>query len=148
MEILKVLEIISNFLLGLMALIVTIILGIITYYIQRRQTKLQNYQLKLDLYERRLGYYQKYKLILSSLDDADYILNHTDYNILHSRIDDELKFLFDQNVINGFEKINSILTNERNTSGLEQIKYQKSRKKLNDELIKSIEELLTIRNLK
>jgi hypothetical protein len=137
----------TSIIIELCMLIATITIALFAYRISNRQLNLQNYQLKHDLYERRYKYYLQFKSIFYPLLNDYVVLNNNVYKNLQKASQNELKFLFDQGIVNDSMKIQSFLMNESINSGTEKIKLLEQRGKLSQELIEKIEDLLTIRNL-
>jgi hypothetical protein len=144
----KIVEIISNVIISISAILISMTFGIITYKIQKRQTKLQNYQLKLDLYKKRYEYYLKFRSIISPVFHDDFLMNSQKYKDLKNETDKELKFLFDEEIIENFKKIQKILDLEAGSvENNKKIQYMEQRIKYSEKLMDQIEVLLTIRNL-
>src|SRR5690606_13626889 len=96
---------------------------------------LQNYQLKLDLYEKRYKYYLQIRSILYPNIHDYYFLENTNYQELKKLTDRELKFLFDEEIIENFKKIQMILDLETGSVGNKKIQYMKERIKHSEKLL-------------
>jgi hypothetical protein len=138
----------TSIIIELCMLLATITIALFAYRISNRQLNLQNYQLKHDLYERRYKYYMLFKSVFDPFIFDEFVLDNADYKNLQIASKNELKFLFDLDIVNIFMQIQTVLLNENKSSGSEKIEFSKQREKLSQKLIEKIEDLLTIRNLK
>lgn len=97
---------------GIGTIIVSIVLGFITYKISKRQIELTNNNLKIELYKQRYDIYKRLENILGGFASGDTIAKIESVEIL-VEIRDEVTFLFDEEIhnyllqiINKFESLN------------------------------------------
>jgi aromatic ring-cleaving dioxygenase len=103
-------EISIDIFLALISLFVAIIIGVITVFIQKRQTSIQKDQLKSDLFEKRYEVYLSFKRSFGDNDDKMYSIIHfknlhDDYICWFNSNNDQLKILFHQEV---FQQANEL----------------------------------------
>lgn len=155
-----------NIILSFLLLIATIIIAVLASIIAKRQLKLQNYQLKYDLYNRRYEYYEKLKSIYEKIKiDPERTLNENEYKKLKENATNELKFIFDDDIVHLFNRIHETLEKLCNykvqeivdKESFETGKKPKSSERQNIQnewkeyyiqMMNKIEDLLIIRNLK
>lgn len=125
----EILSIAGQWFSGIGTITVSIVLGIITYRISKKQIELSNNNLKIELYKQRYDIYNRLKNILRGFAFGDDVIKDKYFDIL-VEIRDEVVFLFDKDIhdyllliINKYESLNHYYGEENDKEYRELVKW-------------------------
>ncbi|WP_303921148.1 hypothetical protein [Draconibacterium sediminis] len=148
-----------NLTLGILGFGAATIIGIITIFIQNRQSKLQRYQYQLDMYEKRFEYYKRLKNSFpfsdSELEKLLFMDNESfksddfeKYQDFYMDARSEFKFVFGIEIDALLKKFNSLMHLWQNSDPNTRTKIAYDMQSLySDKLIPAMEELLMLKTI-